>query len=451
MPLRPARSAARFLLLSCVASLLIVEAHAAAFKVGYAQRDITPTKPMPMWGYGVRHAALSEGVLDPLCAKAVVLDVGSDKLALVGVDLGRAPRTDMIDRIREAVKSTSGVGLVMICASHTHSGPVLELRDKPGEGRGTFDDAVAYTAELEHKLIDVINEAAAKTQDARLGWASAKVDRNHNRHRRIDPKPVDPELGVLRFDDLQGKPIALVVNFAAHPTMLPKTDRRFSAEYPGHLTREVERVVGAPCVFIQGAGGDLSPQTTEQTQGIEAFGKALAGDVLAVNRDLQTTVPPKPSIHGIDETFTFETRLDFDNVALRLILQQAFFPELINAGLRNDIEHNTIRPNLTTVLINGDLALVGASGEFFCEHANRLKARSHAAKTFFFGCCNGHHMYFPTIEAAAEGGYGADATISWVALGAGERMMDQALINIHTMLGLYKPQFPGGQYLGVRQ
>lgn len=449
--LRLARYAACFLLLADVAAMTIVEASAATFKVGCAQRDITPTKPMPLWGYGARHGLLSQGVLDPLHAKAVVIDVGKEKLAMVGVDLGRAPRTDVIERIREAVRSASGVGLVMIVASHTHSGPVLELRDKPGEGRGTFDDAIAYTVELEQKLIDVINEAAGKTQEARLGWASAKVDRNHNRHSHIEPKPIDPELSVLRFDDLQGKPIALVVNFAAHPTMLPQTDRRFSAEYPGHMTGEVERVLGAPCIFMQGAEGDLSPETTEQTQGIEAFGKALASDALTINKTIETGVPPKPSIQGIDETFAFETRLDFDNRLLRFVLQQAFFPELINAGLHNDIEKNTIRPHLTTVLINGELALVGASGEFFCDHGNRLKARSRAKKTLFFGCCNGHHMYFPTIEGAADGGYGADATISWVALGAGEQMMDKALINIHTMLGRCKPEIPGAEILGVRR
>jgi hypothetical protein len=52
-------------------------------------------------------------------------------------------------------------------------------------------------------------------------------------------------------------------------------------------------------------------------------------------------------------------------------------------------------------------------------------------------------MYFPTIEAAAEGGYGADPTVSWVALGAGEQMMNKALINIYTMMGKYKSKIPG--------
>lgn len=418
-------------------------ADAATFRVGCAQRDITPAKPVPMWGYGARHSLLSQGVRDPLYAKAVVIDVGREKLAIVGMDLGRGPRTDMMERIRSAVRSSPGVGFVMIAGSHTHSGPVIELRDKPGEGKGVYDDAIAYTVDLEKKLIDVIREAAGTARDARIGWGSAKIQRNRNRHSKIEPKPVDPELSVVRFDDLAGRPIAVVVNFAAHPTMLSAMDLRFSAEYPGQMRNEVERVLGAPCVFMQGAAGDLSVRATPETQGIEAFGKALAGDALAIAKGIETRVPKRPGIQGMDETFTVQTRLDLHNPVLQVLFRQAFFPELAAAFVSNDIEKTTIRPQLTTVLINGELALVGASGEFFAEHANRLKARSRAAKTLFFGYCNGHHMYFPTIEAAAEGGYGADPKVSWVAVGTGEQMMDKALINLYTMMGKFTSNLLG--------
>ncbi len=95
---------------------------------------------------------------------------------------------------------------------------------------------------------------------------------------------------------------------------------------------------------------------------------------------------------------------------------------------------------LTTVLVNHNLALVGGSGEFFCNHANRLKERSYVDDTLFFGYCNGHHMYFPTIEAASEGGYGGDAPVAPVQIGAGEEMMNRALVNIYTMLGKFPPE-----------
>jgi len=146
-----------FLFFACIA----LSAPAAQFKVGFAQSDITPTKPMPMWGYGARYNVLSEGVRDPLFAKAVVIDVGEEKAALVGLDLGRSPRPEQVDRIRAAVKEKAGVGFILLVGSHTHHGPVLELKDEPEKGKGVYDDAVAYTKALESKLIDVIVAVAA--------------------------------------------------------------------------------------------------------------------------------------------------------------------------------------------------------------------------------------------------------------------------------------------------
>jgi hypothetical protein len=54
---------------------------------------------------------------------------------------------------------------------------------------------------------------------------------------------------------------------------------------------------------------------------------------------------------------------------------------------------------------------------------------------FFFGYANGYHQYFPTIEAVAEGGYGADNAVSPAAVGAGEVVMDTALMRIYQMMG----------------
>ena len=64
----------------------------ASFKVGFAKRDITPQAATPMWGYGARHDVLSQGVLDPLMAKAIVIEAGNDRLAIVGTR--HRPRTD---------------------------------------------------------------------------------------------------------------------------------------------------------------------------------------------------------------------------------------------------------------------------------------------------------------------------------------------------------------------
>ena len=408
----------------------------AVFKVGFAEADITPQKPMPMWGYGDRHDALSTGIRDPLHAKAVVIDVGKDKLAIVGLDLGRSPMSDMMARIKETVLKKAGVNYVMMSGSHTHHGPVLELLDEEGKGKGKFDDGVKYVEGLEGMLTDAILDAAKNVVDAKMGVASKQIDMNRNRHSKKEPKPRETELGVLRFDDTSGKTIALVVNFSAHPTMLPGGDLRFSAEYPGGMMNAVEKEFGAHCVFMQGSAGDMSVQTTPETNTPETFGAALAAEVMALAKGIATAKPEAPSITGMTKEYELVPRVDLASPMIQGILKQAFFPELGNRAL-DEVGKGSIKPVLTVTVLNGNLALVGASGEFFSNHSIRLKERS-PMKTLFFGYCDGHHMYFPTIEGAAEGGYGGDATVSWVPVGTGEMMMNDALVYIFKANGAFE-------------
>src|SRR5262245_18060493 len=85
-------------------SLLVLSASWAAgaepFTAGAVTIDITPPVGFPMWGYGARHDAPCAGVRDPLKARAVVLTAGDERLAIVSVDLGRAPTRDSMDAIR---------------------------------------------------------------------------------------------------------------------------------------------------------------------------------------------------------------------------------------------------------------------------------------------------------------------------------------------------------------
>ena len=412
----------------------------AKFLVGVATRDITPKSPTPMWGYGDRHALLSLGTLDPLYAKALVIVAGDAKLAIVGTDIGRGPTQAMMAKIRKELKDKAGIDYVMISGSHSHHGPVTELTDREGLGKGKFDDAVKYAQELPDLLIEAILEADKSARPARIGIAKVNVNYNRNRHSKREPKPTDPMLAVIRFDDEAGKPIAVLVNFAAHPTMISGAVLKFSADYPGAMKKKVEEKLATHCVFMQGASGDMSANPPEGVRGHEQFGQALADRVIELVGGIKTAVPTKPGIQGRTDHFNFASRVDFSNPLIGVAYGRAFFPELV----RNFVDEfrGGVTPELNTILLNGQIALVGGSGEFFCNHSNRLKERSYAEHTLFFGYCNGHHMYLPTIEAVSEGGYGADPPVSPIEIGGGEQIMNRALINIYTMLGKFPAAKP---------
>lgn len=412
------------------------ETPAPVFKAGAGKHDVTPKEPVPMWGYGARHAALSTGTLDPLFASAVVIQAGEKKLAIVGLDLGRSPAEATIQNIRARIKEKAGIEYSFISGSHTHHGPVLELTNEEGKGKGKFDAALRYYQELEDGIVAAILEADAKLVPARLAVGVVKLNGfNRNRHTKFEPKPVDPDLGVIRLDDTNGRPVAVIVNFTGHPTMIDAGVLRFSADYVGALKATVEKEFGGQAVFMQGAAGDMSVSKGANKDYLE-FGQALGREAVKLAASLKPEEVAKPSLDVKEDRFKFSSRTDWSNPSIRAAFGAAFFPELIPNF--TDEYAEGIRPRLTVALLNGELALVGASGEFFCNHSVRLKERARVKQLFFFGYCNGYHQYFPTIEAVAEGGYGADATVSPVEVGAGEKIMNTALTWIYQMQGKIK-------------
>ena len=401
------------------------------FLAGTARLDITPREPVPMWGYSARRDALSEGTLDPLFVAALVLQAGPDRLAVVTLDLGRSPSEESLSRIRARILREAGIEHSLISASHTHHGPVLELSDEEGRGRGRFDAALRYYRELEDAVVRAVVEAASRMVTARAAAGVLELDDfNRNRHSRLEPKPVDRELAVLRLDDEQGRTLALLVNFAAHPVMVPAEALKFSADYIGPLRETVESRFGGKTLFVQGAAGDLAVERGVYRDHLE-YGRALGEEVIRLAAGLQPEAVPTPSLRFREGRFRYDSRTNFRNPLIRIAFSRAFFSELVENYL---VEYEDgIRPRLSVAVLNRDIALVGVSGEFFCRHAIDLKRRARVPALFFFGYCNGYHQYFPTVEAVAEGGYGADYQVSPVAVGAGEEMMNRALIWIYQL------------------
>jgi hypothetical protein len=202
---------------------------------------------------------------------------------------------------------------------------------------------------------------------------------------------------------------------------------RWSADWPGAMAGLVEKETGAPCLFLQGAAGDL---TIDRGRGNtpELFGEQVAKEVLAVARGVRCEPVPAATLQMAEEDFTFASRRPRANKPGGSPLA-SFYEREYQMG---------VRPHLSVALLNGRIGFVGVSGEFFCDHALRLRKRARLDHLFFLGYCNDHQMYFPTIEAVAEGGYGTEGYSAPAQLGAGEQIMDRALIYLYQMRGRLK-------------
>jgi neutral ceramidase len=424
-------------------------ARAASLRAAVARVDITPPPGEQMWGYENRRQPAT-GTLDPLFARVLVLEAtgagAPTRLAVVTLDLGRSFGPASLARLRAEAKSNGGIDCLLIAASHTHSAPVIKdaYRDAPP----------AWEQAALGRIAKAVAQASAALEPARIGVGTGSVYIGHNRLRvnpdgtvtwfevnttRIPTAPVDPTVTVLRIDRADGTPLAVLTNYACHPVIFGEDNLRYSADYPGVMNRVVEQQLGGQVMsfFLQGAPGDINPYYAVTPLEQDAIGRRdwtgerLGQEAARVAKEIHTRTPDAPGIAFRESTITVHLRWDIDK--FRAALEKFLGPD----GL--EIYGARIVPEIplpvTTLLIDNDLAIATMPGEPFVDFQKNWRDRCPVRHALLLGYTNGYNGYFPTIAAASRGGYGAASASTWVEVGAGERMIDNAVARVYEMMG----------------
>src|SRR5215510_999368 len=290
---------------------MTTEINAQTLTAGVARVDITPPAGVELWGYSNRSGPAT-GALDPLYARALVLDDGRNAVAIVTLDLGRTFGQAQMSTVRERARREHRVNDVMFIASHTHSGPSIDEDYENGA-------LPEWERRALDKIAQAIGEARSRMVEARIGVGFGQTIIGHNR-RLVQSDgsvkmlwrnstgqtggPIDPIVGVIRVDDKQGNPIAIMVNYACHPVVFGPDNLRYSADYPGAMARAVEESWGAKpiCFFLQGAPGDINPMLDktplEENADVEMLhvGEQLGREVARVSHSIKTDVAANPEI-----------------------------------------------------------------------------------------------------------------------------------------------------------
>src|SRR5438105_831071 len=149
-------------------------------RAGAAQVVITPPTGAPMAGY--YHARGAEGLLDDLHAKALVLDDGSTKVALVTLDL-ISTTLNLTREARAQIEKSTGIPTanIMISATHAHTGP--ELADRGAHSSlaaktaiGANDITTNYTGTLPAKIAEAVRRAAENLTNVSISAAVGHCD-----------------------------------------------------------------------------------------------------------------------------------------------------------------------------------------------------------------------------------------------------------------------------------
>jgi hypothetical protein len=254
---------------------------------GVGKADITPPLGTPLAGYGARAGKPSTGVHDPTEARALIIDNGIEKIAFVSVDhLGYDHA--MVERVRSIASAATKIDpdRIFVMSSHTHAGGGAYLEIFPILA-GRYDPKIR--ALYEERAAEAIQRANRDLKPARIAIGAGEA-RGISRFRSKWPPdgPVDPEVGVIRVDSAAtGKPIAVLMNFAAHPTLLGARNFEFSADFVGFARSALEKMLGgeAMAIFANGAQGTIAPhalQGNTEWERAENVGTILAAEVFKV-------------------------------------------------------------------------------------------------------------------------------------------------------------------------
>ena len=395
-------------------------AGAADLQVATATVDITAPVGYPMGGYGARKG-VSKGTHDPLMAKVLLIKSGGREFGIVTYDLVAIASTRVAREARESL----GISPVLQIASHTHSGPVSKNREAPEND--------PWYREMEDKVVAAMKRAQSHYQPAQFSIAQGSVYIGHNRRKvnedesvtmfwrnadRLPTHPVDPHIGILRFASIDGRVLALLVNYACHAVVLGPDNLDYSADWPGYMYRRLERQLGGDAVayFIPGGQGDINPYDDKMSVNQNAYaiaqqtGESVADAVLK-SLSAKPAAPQDFDLKISQETYDFEDRFNPDG---------------------------RVPAQATRLMFSGDVGILALPGEPFVRFQMNLRDQSPLAHTFLFGYAFGGEGkfvgYIPTIEAAMQGGYGANYSTR-IQVGAGESMVDRAVVWFYEQLG----------------
>ena len=420
-------------------------------KAGAAATNITPHLGTVL--AGSLTARIAEDVHDELYAKAVVLDDGTARLALVVCDLICAPRA-YLDRAKERVEQACGIprSNVMVSCTHTHTGPApSDLLDVEQEQE--------YMEFATGKIADSVSLAARRLRPCEIGFETGYEDRLVFNRRywtkdgsvRTNPGygnadvvrpagPVDPEVGVLCVREPEGRTIALLANYALH-YVGGGSGTAVSADYFGFFAEAIQRMKGETftALLANGACGDINnidihhrPAKQEPYAHARSVAAMLAAEVVKV-WERMTFSSSCTLAAAMEEVTVGVRRPSPEELAAAEELLQA--PEKATDRDRvyaqDAVKISRMPTTMDTwvqVLRVGELGVVALPGEMFVEIGLAVKEKSPFEPTFVIELANDYAGYVGTRNAYDEGGYETQLALSSrVTPEAGEKMMDAAL------------------------
>jgi len=420
-------------LIICIAVPGASGAARGPLQVGAAKVDITPAPDaaLPMAGYANRTQGFQE-IHDHLYVRAIVLGDGSTQAAVVAWELIFVP-THVWEELSQRISKELGIPAdnIIMAAVHDHSAPSLAgmfgrppapgapAAGNPG-GRQPSPGTIAYTAKIENDAFEAVRQAQSNLQPAQLGFGTGKSYVNINRREYFPQKgwwwlgynpegPSDKTLAVLKFTDLNGKPIALFINYPVHAVVMGGDSLAISGDLAGATSRFVEQYYHGK-LRKSGGGSDLALRPEEQSTGdgpIALWTSGAAGDQNPVARDKAGDFTMVDGFGRIMGEEAVRVANDITVMSKQLTIRSA--QKVVTCPGRRVTPGDLPRKEYTfedsdpvnirlSLLMLNNIALAGVSGEVFTRIYQHLKHESPFNSTMMITHTNGSSGYIPSDE-----------------------------------------------------
>jgi len=385
---------------------------------GTAKINITPPKPK----YPVH---------DSIYARSLILEAQGVRIAFVSLDLGGYTNVPLAGKLKKQFNLQE----VYFCPQHTHSSeraPEEWLNEQitavMTQAAGSMFDA---TVSGGHRYFPQLSFNRLVLRDdgrARESWLGDDHYRAVNPE-RIPHGPVDNAVGILKFDDPDGRTRAVIMNYACHPDVA-WNNFEISGDYVGYATKYTEEAFDNTinCLFVQGGGGNQAPLFKDG-------GRKSPDDPRPSNYDLIDRMGKLLSIEAVKLTKELYPNPN-DAAKIELRADSLFFTGRYDKKLDYNV-------HFSVIAINSRYVIATVPGEPFIKFQIDWKRelQSYGLVPFLFGYTwNGGKwpIYLPDIRSAAYGGYGADNGPDLIEVGAGEKIMLKQLENYYRIKGVFQ-------------
>lgn len=436
----------------------------AKLLAGVAEVDITPPIGHRMAGHF--YEVLSDGMHDPLKAKAIVLEQGEQKFAFAFADVvSLSPNVSRHVRQRFSRIGNIPMANTMIMATHSHTGPLYDdvrrdfFHDKAMAELGEDPyEKIYYPDFLADRLVGALSGAYAQLDNAEMAFTSLKQHKiSFNRRYlmrdgtvRFNPGqlnpdivrpagPIDPEIANLMISSAHTERLlgGLTV-FACHADTMGGTN--YSADYPFYIEQELRDQFGPEFIsaFAAGTCGDINhiDVTKERPRKGEEITERIGNAIGQIILDgLEIGVPiTEPSFDSrsrvldiaLQEVSDAQIELARRNLAF-LSEGNGRFEEVVEAVKTLDLEQrgHTWPVEVQAFRLDRNTAMIGLPGEIFADLGLAIKEQSPFDSTIVTTLANDRLSYIPTEQAFREGSY--EVTNSRVKAGSGEKLAETAI------------------------